>query len=152
MNEDNREILRSYPNIWNYKKKIYNIDSIKFIIPIAIEDACFFVASVFILNLIYKILPFIGNLPFVLKWILIPILITKFLTNKKFDGKNPHKYLWGYFKYIISPKKYSRFKPYCIKKEKISFKPVVYRAPLYEDITQNALMTLKRRQKRNAQI
>lgn len=147
MDEDRREILRSYPNIWNYRKKIYNIDTIKLWIPLALEDACFIALGVAVVFMLCKIFPFLNGIPFVFRWFVIPFLIMKFMTKKKFDGKRPHKFLIGYLSYLLRPKRYERFRPFYILKGEISYTPIAFRLTQTIDITDLAVTNLKKNRK-----
>lgn len=148
MDEEKIEVLRSYPNIWNYRKKIYNIDTLKLFVPVAIEDACFFLTGLLIVGIFCSIFPFLNGIPSVIKVVLIPLAITKFLANKKLDGKKPHKFLWGYFKYALSPKRYAHFQPFSVLRNDIGYKPVAFRSICFEDMTATALKNLGKRRKK----
>jgi hypothetical protein len=117
LKEPRREILRPYTKLWNTPFKIYSIDSMKLLIPINPWDALYFLIGILLMMLIDKLIP--GNIIFVVKFIFIPYLIMKFLTNIKLDGKKPHKYFWDLFIFqFFSYKQYERFSPVAERKLK----------------------------------
>lgn len=104
-------ILRTYSRVWKWPKKVYSIDTIKLLVPVEINEALYFVVSVGIAMLLVKVIPFIGKLPFMIKYGAIPFGLMKFLTKQKLDGKLPHKFFFDYLVYRFSPRKFSHFKP-----------------------------------------
>ena len=107
--EKKNNILRTYYRIWKYEKKIYAIDKIRLLIPVSVDDATYLVLGLLITMLLLKIFPFLNGIPFIIRYVLLPYGLMKFLTKKKFDGKLPHKFLLGYFEYLTLPKAFSRF-------------------------------------------
>lgn len=107
--EKEKEVLRTYGGIWKYEKKLYAIDKIRLLIPVAVNDAGYFLLGLLITVLLLKIFPFLNGIPVIIRYILLPWGLMKFLTKKKFDGKLPHRFLLGYLEYLTLPKSFSRF-------------------------------------------
>lgn len=124
--EDGKVLLRSYNRAWKYERKIYAIDKLRLIIPIAVEELEYFVVGLLLTLMLLKILPFLNELPFIIRFLLLPYGLMKFLTKKKFDGKPAHKFLIGYVQYLMLPNAFSRFEPY-LKYKKGRFTSVAYR-------------------------
>lgn len=110
LKEPRKEILRPYTKLWNTPFKIYSIDNMKLIIPINPWDAVYVMVGIVFMILIDKLV--LGEIPFIIKFILFPYLLMKFLTSIKLDGKKPHKYFWDLFVFqFFSYKRYERFRP-----------------------------------------
>ncbi|MFV0518351.1 MAG: TcpE family conjugal transfer membrane protein [Aminipila sp.] len=131
------QILRSYRKVWKFERKLYAIDDIKLPIPINPDEAVYFALGIFITIGLLKILPFLNAIPFIVRYMVFPYGLMKFLTKKKFDGKLPHRFLIGYFDYLGQPKKIARFKPSTTYK-KGYFAPVVYRRAEIINLTASA--------------
>lgn len=110
--KDNREvILRTYSGVWKLDRKLYSIEGYKLPFPISIVDGAYFAASLSLLIFIYKLIPIFDGINFIIRFVVLPLGITKLLTTIKLDGKYPHKFFMDYIAFILSPKKYYRFKP-----------------------------------------
>jgi hypothetical protein len=116
LKEPRKEILRPYTKLWNTPFKIYSIDNMKLFHPINPWDALYIMIGIIIMVLFDKLYP--GEIPFIIKYIVLPYLFMKFLTNIKLDGKKPHKYFWDLFVFqFFSYKQYERFRP--VKKQQL---------------------------------
>lgn len=125
-NEEHIVVLRSYPTIWKYEKKLYSIDSIRLWVPIAMNDLLFFVAGLIFVILLSKGIPLFVRIPWIIRYGAVPFGIMKFFTRMKFDGKLPHKFAWGYMLYAMLPKKIVRFRE-CTIFSAGRFEDVLYR-------------------------
>jgi hypothetical protein len=104
-----KEVLRTYNKIWGAPFKIYSIDGMKLIVPISPWDVVYYGIGVLLMILLDYIYP--GNIIFVYKYILIPILLRFLLVKVKLDGKKPHNFLVGMIRYLITSKKKEYFRP-----------------------------------------
>lgn len=105
--------LRTYAKAWKFDTVIYSMGNVTLPFPINITQAGFFAASLVIMLIICMIIPPLGKLPFMVKFVIIPFLGMKAATSLKLEGKPPHKWIVGFFKYlVIQPKMLSRFKKY----------------------------------------
>lgn len=146
--DDKKVILRSYPQIWNYRKMIYSFEDFKLLVPIAMEDAAFFGVGLILVALIGKIIPIFTMIPFFFRWAVLPFLVMKFLTKKKFDGKKPHKFAMGMLRFAMEPKSYSRFQPTDgIERKAIRFNHMVMRGHVIVDATSEAIYKEKKQKK-----
>lgn len=119
-------VLRSYPTIWKYEKKLYSIDSIRLWVPIAMNDLLFFVAGLLCVITLSKGIPLFVRIPWIIRYGAMPFGIMKFFTRMKFDGKLPHKFALGYVRYAMLPKKIARFRE-CTAFPAGRFEDVLYR-------------------------
>lgn len=92
--------LKSYEQIWKIETKIYSIGKIRLLIPISPIDAGYFTAILGIVSLLSWLLPFFGYIPVIPRFLILPYLGTLFLRRKKFDGKNPLRFVIGYLKHF----------------------------------------------------
>ena len=108
--EREKIILRTYGKIWNHEKKIYSIDNIKLLVPINPSELLYFAVGLAIAALLSNI-PIFAAIPVMVRYLLLPFGLMKFLTKKKLDGKMPHHFLIGYLRYLMQPREISRFQP-----------------------------------------
>lgn len=139
MKEDNYVVLRTYRSVWNFERKIHSFEGIKLLIPVNINDAIYFVIGVAIMAVLSRILPFLVKVNWVVRYLIAPFGIMKYLTKQKLDGKYPHKFFCDLLIYVASPKKYYRFKPKEEYKKRITFTPVSMRKTLIVNKTELAL-------------
>lgn len=125
-NEERIVVLRSYPTIWKYEKKLYSIDSIRLWVPVAMNDLLFFTAGLIFVIALSKGIPLFIRIPWIIRYGAIPYGIMKFFTKLKFDGKLPHKFALGYVRYAMLPKKIARFTE-CMTFPEGRFEDVLYR-------------------------
>lgn len=119
--ERNEIILRTYGSVWKIDRKIYSIEGLKLLFPVAINELIYFGISIIITFIVLRILPFLNNLHFIMKFVVMPFGLMKALTTIKLDGKLAHKFIIDYVLFIFSPKQYARFKPVNNDKKAIKF-------------------------------
>ena len=107
--DENREILRTYNNIWDAPFKVYSIDNMKLIVPISPYDVIYYLVGLLFAVAIDYIYP--GTILFMYKFIVIPLLIRFLLAKVKLDGKKPHKFFYGMLIYKLTNKRREFFKP-----------------------------------------
>ena len=93
--------LYSYHKIWKIEKKIYAIQNIVLPIPIDPWELLYFGATWFVCNVIFGLLPGVSNIPVMIRSIMLPFAISKFLMTKKLDGKNPLRYMLGVITFLF---------------------------------------------------
>ena len=93
--------LYSYHKIWKIEKKIYAIQNIVLPIPIDPWELLYFGATWVVCNVIFGLLPGVSNIPVMIRSIMLPFAISKFLMTKKLDGKNPLRYLLGVITFLF---------------------------------------------------
>ncbi|MGE5629650.1 MAG: TcpE family conjugal transfer membrane protein [Caulobacteraceae bacterium] len=120
-------ILRTYKSVWRIDQKIYSIEGLKLLFPVSPNEVLYFTVSVAISILMIKLIPLYGNLHFVIKYVMVPYGIMKFLTKQKLDGKMPHKFFVDFIIYKLNPKKYYHFRPYEAGKKIKFLSPIIFR-------------------------
>ena len=93
--------LYSYHKIWKIEKKIYAIKNIVLPIPIDPWELLYFGATWVVCNVIFGLLPGVSNIPVMIRSIMLPFAISKFLMTKKLDGKNPLRYMLGVITFLF---------------------------------------------------
>ena len=88
--------LYSYHKIWKIEKKIYAIQNIVLPIPIDPWELLYFGATWVVCNVIFGLLPGVSNIPVMIRSIMLPFAISKFLMTKKLDGNNPLRYMLAF--------------------------------------------------------
>lgn len=93
--------LYSYHKIWKIEKKIYAIQNIVLPIPIDPWELLYFGATWVVCNVIFGLLPGVSNIPVMIRSIMLPFAISKFLMTKKLDGKKPLRYMLGVITFLF---------------------------------------------------
>ena len=93
--------LYSYHKIWKIENKIYAIQNIVLPIPIDPWELLYFGATWVVCNVIFGLLPGVSNIPVMIRSIMLPFAISKFLMTKKLDGKNPLRYMLGVITFLF---------------------------------------------------
>ena len=96
-----KNTLYSYHKIWKIEKKIYAIQNIVLPIPIDPWELLYFGATWVVCNVIFGLLPGVSNIPVMIRSIMLPFAISKFLMTKKLDGKNPLRYMLGVITFLF---------------------------------------------------
>ena len=93
--------LYSYHKIGKIEKKIYALQNIVLPIPIDPWELLYFGATWVVCNVIFGLLPGVSNIPVMIRSIMLPFAISKFLMTKKLDGKNPLRYMLGVITFLF---------------------------------------------------
>lgn len=150
MDED-RVILRTYKSIWRHDKKVYAIENIKLPTPIKPMELFSYGIGIAMVALICKVLPIATSIPWVFRYLLFPWLLMKFLTEKRFDGKLPHKFLISYIEYLSLPRIFSRFQA-VENPAGIRFSPLVYRHFQTVNVTEAAMRRAEQHERKSKKI
>lgn len=93
--EENTVKIFSYTKVWKVEKKIYSISNIPLPVPVNPYDLLAFIGVALVVLILSSIIPGIGSVPVVIRYIAIPYGAVNYLMKKKVDGKNPIKYFIG---------------------------------------------------------
>lgn len=102
--------VRTYKRVWRFERYFYSFDRIRLPRPITWWQLWYFVlAFIFVVTL--------DNLTFLLSWsdstllkyLVFPGVVAYYLSRIKYDGKTPHKWIYGQVKFWLSPKYYARY-------------------------------------------
>lgn len=101
VNEEKKVQIYSYSKVWKVQKKIYAIQN--FVLPVPIDpwQLLYFGVTWFVCSIIFGAIPGLKVIPAVLRNIMFPYFISKFLMTKKLDGKNPLRYAMGIIVYLF---------------------------------------------------
>ncbi len=99
---ENRIEIFSYYKVWKIERKIYSIGNFHLPTPINPYDLMSFAGVLLAIQILSKILPFILILSAPVRYILLPVLIGRYLNKKKLDGKNPISYVIGIVIYFVT--------------------------------------------------
>jgi len=103
MKEEKETIwIYSYSKIWKQENKIYAIQNVRLPAPVSPVQLLYSGVSAIFMMIICKVLPFLDGVPFILKYIVVPLILSKFLLTKKLDGKNPIKYFNGLLVFLFT--------------------------------------------------
>ena len=96
--------VKSYTSIWAVEKVIYAINDLKLPFPVTFTQMTWFVFSMVFILMFSKIPPlsFIDNA--LIKYAVIPVAFTWFMSQKTFDGKKPFGFMKSVILYVLRPK------------------------------------------------
>lgn len=112
--EQPRVRVYSYQKVWKIEKKIYSVQNITLPLPVNPYDFLEFLAVVLLMNLLNRFIPFLWQVPSVLKYLLLPFVIVRYLMKLKLDGKNPVRYMAGLVPWLLTRHGYTehfQYKP-----------------------------------------
>lgn len=111
--------IRSYTNIWNVEKVLYSINDLKLPFPVTYTQMAWMVASVIFVIMFGNIPPFCFIENVFIKYLVVPVGVTWFMSKKTFDGKKPYAFLKSVFSYFTRAKRTYAGKKVQYRKKKI---------------------------------
>ncbi len=114
--------VKSFTNIWNVEKVLYSINDLRLPFPVTFSQMAWFVATEFAIIFLSDIPPFSMMDSAIIKYGVIPVAVTWFMSQKTFDGKKPYRFLTSVLTYYISPKITYGEKQVKLKNEKMNEK------------------------------
>ena len=103
---EKRVIIHSYSKAWKIENRIYAIQNLVLPVPISPRALLFFAIFFVIIWLLCKLIAPLQTIPFVLRSVILPVLLTSFCLKVKLDGHSPQKYFLGVMQYIFSKSQY----------------------------------------------
>jgi hypothetical protein len=106
---DNKLILRSYRLAFEVERRIHRVDRFRIPVPYGIPlVALGYWAVVMVVFLVAGAMPLLGALlsalPWPLRLILLPGLVTRALCHKRADGRPAHEAITAYLTFLVSAK------------------------------------------------
>lgn len=102
--------IRTYRQVWRQEHVIYQIERVRLPFPISLRQAGVFAVTVLIVALVSK-LPGLGGISPVIRYVLVPGVITWYLTRQRLDGKPPLRAVLSWLAYLFGPRRLNRFQP-----------------------------------------
>lgn len=102
--------LRTYRQVWIQERVIYQVERVRLPFPVSFRQAGTFGATILAVALLSR-LPGIAQMPPLLRYLVIPGVITWFLTKQRLDGKSPFRWLLTMLRFLLGPKRLNRFRP-----------------------------------------
>lgn len=112
------KVLRTYNQVFRIEKTVYSVEGIRLPFPVTYRQAGFFVSTLALMLVLNSIPPLhwaMDSVPllntYLVKFIGIPALSAWLLTKKSrlMDGKAPHRFLWRWAEYQLSPRRFRRY-------------------------------------------
>ena len=94
-------LIRSYRQAWQIENKIYAYGNIKFPIPIQPKAILYWVMIFLVTWLLSLMVPILQEIPMILKYLILPVVLTQFFLKMKLDGKKPHRYFLAWLSHLI---------------------------------------------------
>lgn len=110
-NKSNTVTLYSYTKVWRVEKKIYAVQNFTLPVPIDPWQLVYFGVTWIVCSLIFGLIPGFAQIPVIIRSIIVPYAISKFLMTKKLDGKNPLRFFMGIIIFLFTEqgKSFERF-------------------------------------------
>jgi hypothetical protein len=100
--------LRTYAQVWRLERVIYQIEGMTLPFAVTVQQVGICAAAIAAMVLLSSVLPGFARLSAGLRYLALPALLTWFLTRQRFDGKAPHRWVWGMLVYLFGPKRLNR--------------------------------------------
>lgn len=119
--EVNKVTLYSYSKVWNVEKKVYALFDVILPAPINPYTIVVFILVLLVFMGLERLIPFLSNIPVILRYMVLPYLSAQYLMKKKLDGKNPLKFVLGIMLYLVTEHSFyiERFTKYPAAEETI---------------------------------
>ena len=102
--------IHTYRQVWCQEHMIYQIEGVRLPFPLSLRQGGTFGALVIFMAILSRI-PGAELIPAAIRYLLVPGLLTWFLTKQKLDGKPPLKWLASWIVYLFSLKRLNRLQP-----------------------------------------
>lgn len=108
--QEKRLRLRTYRQVWRLEQVIYQIERVRLPFPVTFRQIGIFGAVLLVMAVISPIPPLSALSP-LLRYGLLPGLAAWYLTARRLDGKQPHRWVLSMLRYWGAPKRLNRLKP-----------------------------------------
>lgn len=124
--------LKNYTSIWNVERMIYALGDYNLPKPMSFTQIAWFVCTWLAVVCFGKVPPLsmIDNM--IIKYLVIPGVVTWLMSQKTFDGKKPYSFLKSVVAYMIRPKETYAGKPIKIRTVTMDETITVVRSEVYE--------------------
>lgn len=107
MNEKSDKItILSYSKVWKVEKKIYAIHNLVLPAPVSFGQLGYWGIFILVMLVLSHLSPIINGIPTIVRFILIPYLLTDLFLKRKLDGKSPQKFFVDYMRYLLDKNTY----------------------------------------------
>ena len=124
--------VQSYSGVWGFERVMHMVGNVRLPIPLTFAQIGWLTGTCLVDVLILVNIPplcFVDNV--ILKYLLLPIGLTWFMSKKSFDGKRPYSYLKSVLLYFMRPHVTYAGKKVTYGKEKIEENVTIVRCELY---------------------
>ena len=90
--EERRILLKSYSKVWKIERILYNLGGWNLPSPLALNTLIYWVGFAILMKFV-GMLPLIGQISPMYRYLLIPGALAWFFNNKLLDGKNPFAFM-----------------------------------------------------------
>lgn len=111
--------VKSFSNIWRLEKILYGVEDIRFPVPITYSQAVWIIGTLFFMILFGHLPPFLFISNPLIKYLVFPIAVAWFMSQKSLDGKKPYRFLISVLTYYLHPRVTYGDKPVKLEKEKV---------------------------------
>jgi len=123
--------IKSYTKVWKVQKILYSVNDVKLPVPITFQQIAWFIGCLFGLMVFGNAPPFSYIDNALVKYIVLPVLTSWLMSQKTFDGMQPHRYIQSVILYVLRPKITFAGRPIKLGKIKIQEKITTVRSEIY---------------------
>ncbi|MBL4932266.1 conjugal transfer protein [Clostridium paridis] len=91
--------IKAYTNIWRIEGILYSIYDVELPLPVTYTQIGYGLSSLLFTIMFGDIFPLSLITNYFIKYFVIPVAFTWFMSKKTFDGKKPYKFLISWVKY-----------------------------------------------------
>ncbi len=101
--------LPTYRQVWSLERVIYKIEGVRLPMAVSFRQAGVFAATAIAMAILSRVSA-IGAVSPAVRYILVPALVTWYLTRQSLDGRPPHRWLWVQIRFWLGPRRLLRFR------------------------------------------
>lgn len=103
--------IRSYQKAWDIDKRIYAFFNWSLPVPVSLKGVVYFFTIAGMIFLLNVMIPLLHEIPSMVKYLMLPVVLTQFCLKIKLEGKRPQRYLKSLVQYLATRHQYiERFK------------------------------------------
>lgn len=96
--------IKNYTSIWNVEKMIYALSDVELPVPLTLTQIGWFTFTMLAVMIFKNVPPISLTDNVLIKYGLIPVGVTWFMSQKTFDGMKPYNFLKSVVSYLLRPK------------------------------------------------
>lgn len=123
--------IKSYTSIWNVEKILYAVNDLTLPFPVTYNQIAWFVVTLMFVIFFGDIPPFSLIQGELLKYVVFPVFVTWFMSQKTFDGKKPFRFVKTVLLYALRPKVTYAGRPVKYQQQQIDESITVVRSEKY---------------------
>jgi hypothetical protein len=95
-------LIKSYAKTWQIESRIYAIFNFVLPFPVTPWEIFYFALSIAFIAILCALIPPLTAIPALVRYTVLPFLLTRFLARQKVDGMNPLKFFGAFIAHMFT--------------------------------------------------